>query len=52
MEELKKPLYEMTTAAYKQEPAADGGAAASEPSTQEQAAGEQPAGKEGADGQA
>ena len=29
MEALKKPLYEMTTAAYKQEPAADSGAAAS-----------------------
>ncbi|MBR0285060.1 MAG: Hsp70 family protein, partial [Selenomonadaceae bacterium] len=40
MEELKKPLYEMTTAAYRQEPAADSGATASEAPAEEQSAGE------------
>lgn len=40
MEELKKPLYEMTTAAYRQESTADSGAAASETPAEEQSAGE------------
>ena len=39
MEALKKPLYEMTTAAYKQEPAVDSGATASSEAPQQ----EQPA---------